>query len=287
MSANLTRSNRWIHLSSQHTSVFGYYVLWLHRRPLHPFIDLSKPLRDNGLQSLVNFIGSDIEEVNTTPKYNLVDSPTTMSVLSNATFDHAPYLPPPARCLLHAYVLGRQLGVPHFQDAVMNTICMTFAPTTPSTPAFVKDIYERSDSELSGLKKLCVDYYIFQHSAADSRVSRPSETAVPATQNPDVENEIDHGSHGDAVPRLTQVPPLKEYAPAFFRDVTRTLSDIRTALPASPKSATPYDRVRREYRDVRVDFDNLGLWLRDGDEGRQKCRFHQHDEGGLCLNRIT
>lgn len=169
----------------------------------------------------------------------------------------------------------------------MNTICMTCAPTTPPTPAFVKDIYERSDSKLSGLKKLCVDYYILQHSAADSRVSRPSKTAVPATQNPGVENEIDHASHGDAVQRLTPILPLKEYPSAFFRDVTRTLSDIRTELPASPRFATPYDRVRSEYRDVRVDFDNLGLWLRDGDKGRQKCRFHQHDEGGLCLNRVT
>jgi len=261
-------------------------VLWLLRRPLHPFVDLSKPLRDNGLPSLTNAMEPNIKEVVNIPHHEPVNSITTISALSNSALDHAPQLLPPARRLLHAHFLGHQLGVPHFQDAVMNTICMTFVPSAPPTPASVKDIYERSSPELSWLKKFCVDYYVFHQSAADDRLSRPSRTAHPVV-NDNIKNEIIHDSQPDAVQRLNQAPPLKDYPPAFFRDVTKTISDIRTKLPTNVKRVTPYDRVRKEYKDVQVDFSNLGLWLRNGDEGRQKCRYHQHGKGELCLNRIT
>lgn len=286
---NLTKANPWLHLASQHGSIFGYYVLWLLRRPLHPFVDLSKPMHDNGLPSLANATASNIEEVVNTPYHKPANSATTIFALSNSAVDHAPQLLPPARRLLHAYFLGHQLGVPHFQDAVMNNICTTFVPSAPPTPASVKDIYERSGAELSGLKKFCVDYYIFHQSAASDRASNASRMTFPAANNDNnnIKNETNHDSQLDAVHHFHQVPPLKNYPPAFFRDVTKTVSDLRTTLPTKVKRMTPFDRVRKQYKDMQVDFSNLGPWLRDGDEGRQKCRYHQHGKGALCLNRIT
>jgi hypothetical protein len=154
VTVNLTNINPWLHLSSQHASIFGYYVLWLLRSPLHPFVDLSKPLR-------AELLGSDdaVEE-----EIDMPDSgqfSITMSALSNPTLDHDPGVLPPARRLLHAYFLGLSLGVPHFQDAAMNTVCFIFAPRTTPPPALIEEVYEKSGPEVVGLKKLCIDYYIF------------------------------------------------------------------------------------------------------------------------------
>lgn len=279
MTANLTKINSWLHLSSQHASIFGYYVLWLLRSPLHPFVDLSKPLR-------AELLGSDdaVEE-----EIDMLDSgqfSITMSALSNPTLDHDPGVLPPARRLLHAYFLGLSLGVPHFQDAVMNTVCFIFAPRTTPPPALIEEVYEKSGPEVVGLKKLCIDYYIFWRLFFHQDISglarwKEDLTTPPFDLTTDIKSEKDAGL------TTCSVRPLEDYPPAFFRDVTKTTSDMRTELPAKIRPATPFDRVCREYKDVRVDFGNLGLWLRDGDRGRQKCRYHQHGMGELCLNRIT
>jgi hypothetical protein len=100
-------------------------------------------------------------------------------------------------------------------------------------------------------------------------------------------NSTSHACLSDAVHHFHQVPLLKDYPSAFFRDVTKTVSDLRTALPAKVERMTPFDRVRRHYKDLRVYFSNLGLRLRNGDEGRQKCRYHQHGKGALCWHMIT
>jgi hypothetical protein len=265
VTVNLTNINPWLHLSSQHASIFGYYVLWLLRSPLHPFVDLSKPLR-------AELLGSDdaVEE-----EIDMPDSgqfSITMSALSNPTLDHDPGVLPPARRLLHAYFLGLSLGVPHFQDAAMNTVCFIFAPRTTPPPALIEEVYEKSGPEVVGLKKLCIDYYIFWRLFFHQDISDLARWKEDLT-TPPFDLTTDTKSEKDAGLPTCSVRPFKDYPPD-----TKTTSDMRTELPAKIRPATPFDRVRKEYQDVRVGFGNLGLWLRDGD---------RHGMGELCLNRIT
>ncbi|KAF2855272.1 hypothetical protein T440DRAFT_386354 [Plenodomus tracheiphilus IPT5] len=225
-------------LDKFHPAIFAFLALYLNHMPLFPFVNLG--FRFVGYDSAMRFANF---------KHSAEIPTITMSQLAYGINDNQPYKMPTARKLMFAYFMGQRLGIPHFQDMIMNAIVKFFGPDGPPSPPFIAWLYRKSPvGQPLGLKRFFVDFYNWALSV-----------------------------HAD------KVPLLDYYVPDFRRDVSLAFAATKTQVVVDPDDK----RKRTEPADVIVDFTKLQEVLCNGRQGRLKCRYHQHERDQMCFNLIV
>lgn len=219
-------------------TIFAFFALYLNHMPLCPFADLSFTFKGYDAAMLSNNI--------VRGRRNLT---IAMSLLANASNDDQAYNAPLARRLLYAYFLGRKLGAPHFQDAIMNVIARHFRADGPPPPDFITWIYDKCpQGRPIGLRRFFVDFYNW---------------ALRVNTN--------------------RVPQLSDYIMAFHQDVTAAAAATQKQVLIDEKDPLK----RTEPQDIIIDFKQLQTVLCNARQGRLKCRYHHHKPGELCFHYIV
>jgi hypothetical protein len=245
-----------------HSSVFGFYALWLIFSSLFPYTDLStsvpineqpnKPDRDLVFPSSTPFHPGLSEQTYIAPS---PIGPIDITRLADSSQDDNPAYLSVARRLLQAYFLGQDLGAKHFQDAVMNAILKSLVGDIPPPVDLITHIYSQSGSLSCGLKRLFADYFAW---------------CILATVKEEEIWMVGMFTHDNGI--WIGVPhgllDVDEFPLVFVEDVLRIVQKIQCG-------------------EERIRFGRLWRYLRDEGGGVNRCRYHEHGVDQLCFNLIV